>query len=71
MFRLDAQSTEHFPTVGSINPASRQNRHKKQDQNQDAQRFGHPVIERIIFRTRRHNSTFKEILENVTLTIWP
>ena len=48
------------------------NRNKQQQQNKNTQRFGNPIIKRIIFRTRRHNSNLLETEKHVCLifTVW-
>ena len=48
VFRLDAQSAHHLSAVGGIDTTHRNHRHEEDDHEDDAKRFRHPVIERII-----------------------
>ena len=48
VFRLDAKPAHHLAAVGRINATHRNHRHEEDDHEDDAERFGHPIIKRII-----------------------
>ena len=48
VFRLDAEPAHHLAAVGRIDTTHRNHRHEEDDHEDDAERFGHPIIKRII-----------------------
>lgn len=59
VLRLDAQSAHHLPAVGGIDTAYGEDGDEEQHQYQDAQRFGHPIVERIVFGIGSHRKNEK------------
>ena len=54
MFGLDAQPANHFRAAGGVGAAYRKDGQEEHEQDEDAYRLGHPVVERIVLGIGGH-----------------
>ena len=64
MFRLYAQPAGHLAAIGGVNTAYGKDRYKKKYQQNDAERFRHPVVKRIILVFSPTSEAYRILFHN-------